>query len=534
MLQATRQRNRFVRERWVVRFCDVSLPSLDRFVLELLEARILLTRDPGDLVTYDPGSIIIDSGPPYILTSGTSVDHVALATFQAPANIQYQAVTDWGDGTSQVQPIFALNNGSFAVIGSHDYAGASGYDGRGEYDVNTTITASDGSSDDTSATIVTRVDGMKLIEDPEIDTSLDRNTSENSVVRFLDSDPVADSDYKVTIDWGDGTRSAGWVQTSTWGTHDVHGDHFYERSGTFPLTVTISRAGQTITSVGNAMTWDGALADVHVVDGPRYIPLDGTRVKDQVFTTFWANLPSDQFTDQYSATVDWDDGSTSSAKVISTGEGQYSVVGSHEYASKDVFGLDIQVLAKGLPDPVIYDTRYILTRGDPIELVDGPGFRTYKSEKPQPFFVASFVDRDPLEGEQYDVTIDWGDGTRANGEALNRGFGVFDIEASHAFATTGSYRMSLTITRGGETFLTEGPIEVLDTNDIIQVPEKPLTQLDGPDEQPSVRALTMPRRVVTPFSPLDIHFATIADQVFDSQHSIKIEATDDGAPDPLA
>jgi hypothetical protein len=529
MLEATRAQDRVGRERWIVRFRDAALSWPQRFLLELLERRILLTRDPGDLVTYDPGSIFMDSLPAYIPVTGTSVDHVTVATFHGPADLRYAAVTDWGDGTSDAEPIVALADGSFAVIGTHDYAGARDETGHGDYEVGTSITASDGSSSDSSATLITSVNGMKFIEDPETDTPLGQSTIQDSLVRFLDSDPVADSDYKVSIDWGDGTTSGGRVQTSTWGTLDVYGDHLYGRSGTFPLSVAVSRKGQTITSTGSAVTSDDTLANVQVIEGPRYFALAGTSVNDQVLCTFRG--PNDS-ADQYSATIWWDDDTSSSAKIIETGEGQYAVVGSHDYASKDVFGLDIQVFASGVSDAVLYDTRYILTQADPIEVIDGPGFRTYASANPQPFTVASFVDLDPLDGESYDVMIDWGDGTRWAGEALDRGFGAFDIEASRAFPTVGSYRMRVTITRGSETFRTDGPIHVLDPHNI--VPDRPVAQPDdgAAPPPPTATAFAPPRPAPAQLAPFNSHFATIAQQMFDADRSIK--GIDDGLVDPLA
>src|SRR4051794_16082964 len=533
MLVATHHRGLWRRERWLVNFRPAAQRcNPDRFILELLEARVLLSTAPSDVVTYDPGSLSFDWQKPYLFSANKVLDHFTLGTFHGPQELHYLAVTDWGDGTSDSEPIFARADGGFTVVGSHDYTGAADVSGLGAFDITTTVTASDGSSDYTMQTIVTQVNGMAPIEGTEIDPAVGVNTSRNSLFRFVDSDPMPDAEYHAAIDWGDGTTSGGRVVSSNLGTHDVYGDHVYAVAGTFPIHITVMRAGQTLTTSGEADVYDPALADAQLLPGPKYIGLDGTSMKNQVLASFTGALPADQ----YSATVTWGDGESGSARIVEGGEGAYDVVASHDFASKDDFNLQIQIYAKSLPDPVVYNGLHLLTQAEPLQLVKPAGFRTYKSAVPQPFTVASFFDRTALGEDEdsdvaYTVTIDWGDGTTSSGEALNRGFGLIDVEATRAFPTPGSYGLRVLVTRGDETFRAKGRIQVLDATTTTDFSDNPVPALNdgGP---PTAKAFAPAKPASASIAPLGIDVTTIVQQVFKTDHFRN--GLDDGPVDPLA
>ena len=72
------------------------------------------------------------------------------------------------------------------------------------------------------------------------------------VASFTDGDPGGTvSDYGATIDWGDGTFSAGTVGTSASG-FTVSGSHTYQEDGNYPLIVHIGDVGGSTTSVGSS------------------------------------------------------------------------------------------------------------------------------------------------------------------------------------------------------------------------------------------------------------------------------------------
>ncbi len=74
-------------------------------------------------------------------------------------------------------------------------------------------------------------------------------SAERTVATFTDPDPDArPSDYDVTIKWGDGSSSAGWVRRAGGG-FEVRGRHVYDRAKTFSVTVKIDKAKVTSTAV---------------------------------------------------------------------------------------------------------------------------------------------------------------------------------------------------------------------------------------------------------------------------------------------
>jgi hypothetical protein len=72
------------------------------------------------------------------------------------------------------------------------------------------------------------------------------------VSSFTDADPGGTvSDYAATIDWGDGTSSAGTVGTSGSG-FTVSGSHTYQEDGNYPVIVHIADVGGSTTSVDSS------------------------------------------------------------------------------------------------------------------------------------------------------------------------------------------------------------------------------------------------------------------------------------------
>lgn len=63
-------------------------------------------------------------------------------------------------------------------------------------------------------------------------------SAERTVATFTDPDP--ERRYDVTIKWGDGSTSAGWVRR-VGDRFEVRGRHLYTRSGSYPVTVRIDR-----------------------------------------------------------------------------------------------------------------------------------------------------------------------------------------------------------------------------------------------------------------------------------------------------
>ena len=185
----------------------------------------------------------------------------------APGSI----TVNWGDGTSSTGAALTItssgtpNGVTFSIFGSHTYTE------EGSFKVTTTIVDAGGS--------VTIAHGLAIVADAPLsiaDGQPNVSTTESPifpvpvfgaplfagpVAAFDDANPAAPvSDFKATIDWGDGTpQSAGTIsQPGGPGTAFViTGSHTYGDAGvnggvgTYPITVNIHDAGGSVLTVTN-------------------------------------------------------------------------------------------------------------------------------------------------------------------------------------------------------------------------------------------------------------------------------------------
>ena len=150
----------------------------------------------------------------------------------------------------------------------------------------------------------------------------------------------------------------------------------------------------------------------------------------------------------YSATIDWGDGSLSSAPTRITSQGTangvvFSVFGNHTYAEVGTYGTTVTitntvdgatVIASG--QAVVADAALTPTVGQP--LISTTEDQVWSG------FVAEFTDGDPA-GVASDfnyVTISWGDGTPATAgivaPVVNIGLGnLFSVSGTHTYADAG-------------------------------------------------------------------------------------------------
>jgi hypothetical protein len=157
-------------------------------------------------------------------------------TLLAPdCGIETGPTVDWGDGTRSNEP--SLNG---VIDGSHVYAE------EGTYTV-TVRWSNDCNSNGTSQSFTVHVPDAPLTGAGGSFTAQTGTAFTGPVAALTDGDPggVA-SDYSVTINWGDGSASAGTV-TAAPGGFRVMGTHTYAAAGTFLTTVSIADAGGATT-----------------------------------------------------------------------------------------------------------------------------------------------------------------------------------------------------------------------------------------------------------------------------------------------
>jgi hypothetical protein len=348
--------------RWIVVVRNDEHSQHPHFILELLEARLLLSAAPSaddsaDVPNDEPSSINMEfqAVPDFITSAGTSFDNLTLSVFEGPSDLQYQATIQWDDGTQSDGSIVPQSDSRYAVVGSHDY----GVKGQFQ-NVTIHVTASDGSSEDDYRALLTKVQGMEFIEGSEPGANTGPfDLVSGSIASFWDADPADPSAYNVSINWGDGASSTGSVQRQPGGRMWVYGQHTYTSSGVFPMSVTINRPGATLTAPGEAEIDYGS--GIRFVDRPNF-GFAGTGFTDLPLVSFTGRLSADQYT----ASVDWGDGTTSYASVA-VRDGKFIVVGSHDYSVKGNFLADISIRC---PDGSTNDAHPSIIAGADPDTVD--------------------------------------------------------------------------------------------------------------------------------------------------------------------
>jgi hypothetical protein len=268
----------------------------------------------------------------------------AVATFTTDAQAgssDFAATIDWGDGTTPTAGTIAqLANGTFTVTGAHTYAEFNSY--------NVTVGVLDRLSgvttDISGPTIETVFDAPLTSQGAPISgiegTSLPASTV---VATFTDANPESVlADFTAAINWGDGTSLAPGSIVKTGVSpngviYSVLGSHTYTNKGNYQVVVGISSVGGSESvAVSNA-----ALADAP----PSVSPIDFSTTVDQQFSTAVAafsenyGLPTGlQPGVNYTATIDWGDGTAPAIGNIIGIPGGYEVFGVHTYLQSRTVG----------------------------------------------------------------------------------------------------------------------------------------------------------------------------------------------------
>jgi len=184
-----------------------------------------------------------------ISATGTTISAIEGATFTGTVATvtdptvtstaaEYSAAIDWGDGSSSAGTVSGPTGGPFPVSGSHTYAE------EGTYTIKVTITDIDTTTNTATATSTAKVADAALTARPACSatTTLLYN---GPTATFTDAASPSGtlSDFSATIDWGDGTVTAGTVSGPNGGPYTVSGSHTYAATGIFTITTTIHDVG---------------------------------------------------------------------------------------------------------------------------------------------------------------------------------------------------------------------------------------------------------------------------------------------------
>ncbi len=304
-----------------------------------------------------------------------------------------------------------------------------------------------------------------VVQSPAITFSATENTqfTNQPVARFASTRPGAlASQFAATINWGDGTSSAGLVvpDATIPSTFSVLGSHTYLDSGPFTVTTTIldnggtstqTVGGQTITTTFGPSATATASASAQVGDaaivaqGTTITPVEGTSFSGLV-ATFTTNDPG-AIGEAFTATIDWGDGTTSPGTYVTFGSADgvtFLVSGTHTYATDGTYPVTVSIVSPGgsfgsaSGQAIVAD---VLVTGGLVDLL-----RATVGTPLTNVNVANFSDagtENPV--SEYDATIDWGDGTALSAGRVVATDGGFQVVGSHTFASSGNFTGRATI-----------------------------------------------------------------------------------------
>ncbi|OYV85888.1 MAG: hypothetical protein B7Z73_12710, partial [Planctomycetia bacterium 21-64-5] len=284
------------------------------------------------------------------------------------------------------------------------------------------------------------------------------------VATFTSVDPA--SDFSATIDWGDGTVTAGTITGS--GTFTVDGTHTYADEGTPSVSVTITDAfdGTTATATSTATVDDAPLTGVSSaaatggVEGVTAGTLSGA-----TFTDANTSAAASDFT---VTSVNWGDSTSATTGLSVTGSGgNYTVSGSHLYAEDGTPSFTMTVTDDGGQTATITGTASVAD----ASLTGSSGAMAFGgTEGMFPAFLVgtNFTDANTgAAASDFTVTsVNWGDSTSATtGLSVTGSGGNYTVSGSHLYAEDGIYGFSMTVTdAGGQTATITGTAIVADAS----------------------------------------------------------------------
>lgn len=362
----------------------------------------------------------------------------------------YAASIDWGDGRVTQGSLTASSGGLIDVSGNHSYVNG------GKYTITVTVMQQGPNPITVSDTSQAAISALPIFAQGTTIIAKEGDDFRGVVATFTDSDPRASSptNYTATIDWGDGTKSAGTIEALPSGGFRVTSATTGHLFGGGNYDVKVSIVGVDTSSaeaISPAFIKDSLLEST----GRDVNPVEG-----QVFTLPVASFhdldPRKPGVGNYFASIDWGDGTTTAAATITPDPftGGFFVSGSHAYS----FGsYPIAVtIGNHSGDSSTIATGTAIVSDAPLA---SQSFSFVPTQgKPFSGIISAFTDGDPRKNptSHYTAFIDWGDGTRESSTDASKNVvidvntdGGYLIRSTHTYRLAGAYTIKSSVTNDG-------------------------------------------------------------------------------------
>ena len=273
------------------------------------------------------GTFVLNSSG---VKEGTAIDPATeIATFTdsntSDTPVDLSATINWGDGTTSAATITG-GSGNFTIDGGHTYAD------EGNYTATVTLTrpadASNGSVNGSVAVAEGDFGSLNAVT-----VNVKPNQAFNGVVgTFTDpGNPLqTPGDWTATIDWGDGTTTAGTVSGDPT-LFSISGSHTYTSASSGLDTALIVHFSDdppsTLTDIPINSTvivgFAGQLASLS--------PTEGIALGANTTVATFTDADTGDTAANFTSTIDWGDGNTTAGTVV-IGNGTVTVQGGHTYA----------------------------------------------------------------------------------------------------------------------------------------------------------------------------------------------------------
>lgn len=265
-----------------------------------------------------------------------------------------------------------------------------------------------------------------------------------TVATFTDPGGVESlADYSAVINWDDGTKATGTISESN-GTFAVSSNHTFAEQGTYTLFVTITHDDSPpITVTSSAIASDPAVV---ATGGFSLTAAQGSDSGSQTVATFTDPGGAEAVGD-YSATIDWGDGSAATAGDISFANGTCTVSGDHAFNSAGTFAITVTVAHESAP-AAIATSSAVVSPTTPVRASGGFWVRDVEGQDSGSQTVATFrASGGVTDPALFNALIAWGDGSSSAG-SISFAAGVFTVKGSHGYAEEGYYAVNTTIQIG--------------------------------------------------------------------------------------